>query len=126
MLQPSSMQLGGLVGGAAGHLGPLDRDGVEDQGRRGGLDPVVEEVVGRGGGEHLVAVRLGQRRDEQAGVEVAVVVGGEDHRAVEVGEAVEAAALGLGQPGDDGPDAAPSVRKSGRSGPGSWRAQSES
>ena len=69
----------------------------------GAGDPGAEEVVGGRGGEHLVAERLGQRRHQQAGVDVAVVVGGEDDRPLEAVEAVEAPALGLGDGGDHRP-----------------------
>ena len=83
-LQPSSMQLGGLVGRAAARPW-CARSGWRrwpaPTARRG--DPGAEEVVGGRADEHLVAPRLGDRGEQQRRVEVAVVVGGEDHRAVE-------------------------------------------
>ena len=60
--------------------GALDRDGVEGEGRRRRGHRVREEVVGGGADEHLVPPRLRERREDQGRVEVAVVVGGEDHR----------------------------------------------
>ena len=71
-------QLGGLVGGAPGDLGALDRDGADDERGRGRRDAGAEEVVGGRADEHLVAPRLGDRREQQRRVDVAVVVGGED------------------------------------------------
>ena len=80
---PVGEQFGRVVGRPAARPSPLDRDGVEREGRRRAGDPVAEEVVGRGHHEHLVAPRLRDRREHQRRVEVAVVVGGEDHRPVD-------------------------------------------
>ena len=54
------------------------------------LPVAVEEVVGRRGDDRAVAQRDRQAREQQAGVEVAGVVGGEDHRAFDRIEVLEA------------------------------------
>jgi hypothetical protein len=89
----------------------VDRDRVERERRHGGLPLLVEEVVGGGGHHQVVAPRRRDGSDHQSGVDVAVVVRGEDDRrrvveAGEVVEAVDAEDLGVGDhPGQrtDGP-----------------------
>ena len=70
----------GQVGRAPVHPGAVDRERAEGQGRRRAGDPGGEEVVGRRGDDQLAPPRLGDRGDHHRRVEVAVVVGGEDHR----------------------------------------------
>src|SRR3712207_8588519 len=52
------------------------------------LAPRVEEVVGSRRDQRFVAEPFGQRREQEPGVDVAVVVGGEDRRSLQVFHAV--------------------------------------
>src|SRR5216683_2427277 len=61
-----------------------EREGVEEQADEVAEDRVLEPVVGRGGDHGAIASRVGQRVEDQGGVGVARVVGGEDHRALEL------------------------------------------
>ena len=74
-------QLGGQVGGAAVDLGALDGDGGQQERPGVGLPAPVEEVVGRRRHHRPVAEPQREAAQQQGGVDVAGVVGGEDHRA---------------------------------------------
>ena len=87
-------------------------DGVEGQRSQRRLPPLVEEVVGGRCGHEVCPPRRWHAAHHQRRVEMAVVVGGEDHRrrvgvalgaAGEIGEAVVAADLGVGDPVDEQP-----------------------
>ena len=55
--------------------GPVDREGVEEQGGQAFAPPDVEEVVGGGTGGDVARQLPGQGTDDQRGVEMAGVVG---------------------------------------------------
>jgi hypothetical protein len=59
-----------------------DGDGANGEGGQRTRQPGPEEVVGRTPDEHLVAPGVGDRGEQHRCVDVAVVVGGEDHRPV--------------------------------------------
>ena len=92
-------QRGGPVGRVARHPLALDGHGVEGEGERRRLEPGVEEVVGGAGHHRPVAPPIGKIRQQQRGVEVAGVVGREDDRLVEVGDAVQPVDRRRGQRG---------------------------
>ena len=104
-LQPSSMSSTGQIGRLPpGHVA-VDRERVEHQGGRRAGEVAREEVVGGGADDEVPAPRLGDGRDGERRVEVAVVVGREDDgrrrvallRRVEgpqVGQTVDAPDLG--------------------------------
>ena len=118
-LQPSASRAGHPVGRVPADPLALDRHGVEQEGEGDRLDPGVEEVVGGAGHEDAVAPPLGDHRQEQGGVQVAGVVGGEDHRLVEVGDAVQAVPPGA-RPGRARPAGPPARTPApGRTGPDS-------
>ena len=98
MLQPSSISSAARSADLRLTARALDRDRAHGECRQRAGDAGREEVVGGGADDELVPPRLGDRRDEQRRVEVAVVVGREDDRPVlvEVSETVEAGALGFG------------------------------
>ena len=74
------------VGRTPVDLGPFDGDGGQEEGPRIGLPPAVEEVVGGRGHHGAVAEPQREAGQEQRRVDVAGVVGREDHRRLELGE----------------------------------------
>ena len=66
------------------HLAALNWDGRKREGPQHGLPGAVEEVVGGGGDDRPVAELDRQRREQQGCVDVAGVVGGEDHGPLDV------------------------------------------
>src|SRR5205823_9211028 len=90
---PVVEELGREVGRPAADASALDREGADGQcGDRPG-DAVREEVVGARGHDGSVAEPVGERGQQKWGVEMALVVGGEDRRRLERLEAVEAVEL---------------------------------
>ena len=72
----------------------VDREGVEEQRGADRAPPGVEEVVRRGRHPGLAPPLVGQREQDQRGVEVRGVVGREDHRPLDPVEDVEPLDLG--------------------------------
>ena len=72
-----------------GAAAAVDREGVEEERRPDRAPPGVEEVVGRGRHRRTPAPLVGQRQQDQRGVEVRGVVGHEDDRALDALEDVE-------------------------------------
>ena len=111
-LQPSASTSPGVV--AIEPAAPVDREGVEHDRRPDGAPPGVEEVVGRGRDRRTPPPLVGQRQQDQRGVEVGGVVGREDHRAVDPCEHVEPldvpAHLGAHAPGRARPSGRPRAR----------------
>ena len=71
------------VGALAVDATAFDRDGAEKERGDSGFPWSVKEVVGCRGDGRPLAESLGERAHDDRGIEVAGVVGGEDHRALE-------------------------------------------
>ena len=93
-------EFGGEVGALAAGLRPFDRDCPDTECRHGTGDAGSEEVVGSCTDHDLVPPRLGDRCEQEWGVEVAVMVGREDHRPLELEQAVCALAIRRCEAGD--------------------------
>ena len=97
MLQPSSISSAARSADLRLTARAIDRDRTHRERRQRAGDAGREEVVRGRADDELVSPWLGDRGDEQRRVDVAVVVRREDHRPVlvEVGETIEAGALGF-------------------------------
>ena len=87
-------QLGGGVARPAVDLAPLDRDGGQGERPQHRLPGAVEEVVRRRRHDGAVAELDRQGGEQQRRVHVAGVVGGEDHRPLDVLEVLQPAHRG--------------------------------
>ena len=83
---PFLEQLRRRIGRSAVHLASLNRDGRQRERPQCRLPGAVVEVVRRRRDDGAVAEPHREGREQQRGVEVAGVVGGEDHRALDAGE----------------------------------------
>ena len=84
-----AQQCDGLVDRASVECGSLDGDGADEQCRDRRRDAVPEEIVRSGADDEPVAPRLGHRGDDDSGVRVALMVGGEHGWPLQLAEPVD-------------------------------------
>src|SRR5438270_30259 len=87
----------GLLQGPAVDSPTLDGQGPEHKGRECALHAGVEEVVSGRGDDGPMAPAVGQSAQQQRRVEVALVVGDEDHRTFESFQPIDAVHVGWHQ-----------------------------